>query len=71
MQIPWTSLSADTLRAVIEEFVTREGTDYGEGNVPLEHKVDTVQQQLQAGHVGLFYDVETESCTLLPIAGKS
>ena len=29
MVIPWTSLSEDALRGVIEEFITREGTEYG------------------------------------------
>ena len=64
MQIPWTSLSPATLRAVVEEFITREGTDYGEQATPLDHKVDAVMAQLKQGSVAIFYDGETETVTL-------
>lgn len=64
MQIPWTSLSPQTLRAVIEEFITREGTDYGEHEVALSHKVDAVMGQLKQGSVAIFFDDETETVTL-------
>ena len=67
MQIPWTSLSPPTLRAVVEEFITREGTDYGEHEAPLSHKVDAVISQLKAGSVGIFFDDETETVTLQPV----
>ena len=30
MIIPATQLQTDTLTAILEEFITREGTDYGE-----------------------------------------
>ena len=46
MIIPHRMLSPDTLRGVIEAFVTREGTDYGVQEVPLDIKVYQVQQQL-------------------------
>jgi uncharacterized protein YheU (UPF0270 family) len=64
VHIPWTSLSPSTLRAVIEEFITREGTDYGEHEVPLAHKVDAVMAQLKQGSVAIFFDDETETVTL-------
>lgn len=67
MQIPWTSLSPQTLRAVVEEFITREGTDYGEHETPLSHKVDAVMDQLKQGTVAIFFDAETETVTLQPV----
>ena len=67
VQIPWTSLSPATLRAVVEEFITREGTDYGEHETPLSHKVDTVMEQLKHGSVAIFFDEETETVTLQPV----
>jgi hypothetical protein len=39
-------LSPEALRGVIEAFVTREGTDYGAQEVPLDTKVCQVRQQL-------------------------
>jgi hypothetical protein len=42
-------LAPDTLRAVVESFVLREGTDYGLQETPLETKVAQVMAQLQRG----------------------
>ena len=36
VMVPHTELRADVLRAVIESFVLREGTDYGERELSLE-----------------------------------
>ena len=66
MMIPHQMLSPDVLRGVIEAFVTREGTDYGAQEVPLDIKVLQVQQQLDAGTAVLVYDEATESCTIQP-----
>jgi uncharacterized protein len=65
MEIPWRELSADALRGVIEEFVTREGTEYGLRDVHLETKVEQVRRQLERGEVGLYFDAATASCQLL------
>lgn len=64
--IPWTSLSADALQGVIEDYVTREGTDYGEQESSLARKVAQVQAQLRSGRVVIVFDAEAESCSLLP-----
>jgi uncharacterized protein YheU (UPF0270 family) len=49
MVIPLEKLSAEALRGVIEEFVTREGTDYGGQMYSLENKVEQVFRQLRRG----------------------
>ena len=66
MIIPHHMLSPEALHRVIEAFVTREGTDYGEHDIPLATKVLQVRQQLDAGTAVIVYDQETESCTLQP-----
>jgi hypothetical protein len=66
MEIPPSLLAPSTLRAVIEEFVTREGTDYGDRVYSLEEKVAQVEAQLLRGEVRLLFDPETESVTLAP-----
>ena len=63
--IPWSSLSNDALQGVIEDYVTREGTDYGEHESSLARKVAQVQAQLQSGRVVIVFDAEAESCSLL------
>jgi uncharacterized protein YheU (UPF0270 family) len=66
MEIPFAALSSDTLEAIIEEFITREGTDYGEREYSLAAKVEQVKQQLQRGEVIINYDAETQTCHLAP-----
>jgi uncharacterized protein YheU (UPF0270 family) len=66
MIIPQHMLSPEALHSVIEAFVTREGTDYGEHDIPLATKVLQVRQQLDAGTAVIVYDQETESWTLQP-----
>ena len=63
--VPYQSLSSDTLRAVIEEFVLREGTDYGSNVFSMDAKVGQVEGQLERGDVVITYDEETETCTLM------
>lgn len=65
LEIPWRELTESALRGVIEEFVTREGTEYGEREVPLATKVVQVQRQLERGEIVLFFDPDTASCHLL------
>jgi hypothetical protein len=65
MEIPYTELSAETLEAVIEEFITREGTDYGQQEYSLQSKIEQVKGQLQRGEVKITFDPESETCSLI------
>ena len=58
MLIPWKSLSKTALIGVVQEFVLREGTEYGVDDIPLDAKVEQVMVQLKAGEIGIFYDSE-------------
>jgi hypothetical protein len=59
--IPHSELSADALRGVIESFVLREGTDYGEKDFSLEQKVAHVMRQLERGEARVMFDPNTET----------
>ena len=61
------SLSPAALRGVVEEFVTREGTDYGHTERTLEGKVDDVMRQLERGEAKIVYDPELQSVTLIRV----
>ena len=63
--IPPEQLSADALQGVIEEFITREGTDYGAHEWSLADKVKQVHAQLRAGHAQIVFDTRAETCTLM------
>ena len=54
--VPHTELSDDALRGVVESFVLREGTDYGERDVPHEAKLAQVIRQLERGEVRIMFD---------------
>ena len=64
--IPWDSLSADALRGIIEDFVTREGTEYGAAEVSLEAKCEQVLRQLRAGRIQITFDSVKHTCSLVP-----
>ena len=61
MFVPHTELSADALRGVVESFVLREGTDYGEREFSLEQKLAHVYGQLQRGEARIVFDPNTET----------
>ena len=65
IEIPFKRLDAEILSAVIEEFILREGTDYGAWEVSLEDKISQVRGQLENGDVLITFDPRTENCTLL------
>jgi hypothetical protein len=60
------ALSPSALRAVVEEFVTRDGTD----DSSIERCIKTVIRQLDAGRVELYFDGKTETCNILPMEEK-
>lgn len=59
--IPHTELSPDALRGVIESFVLREGTEYGEREFSLDEKVAHVMRQLERGEARIVFDLVSES----------
>jgi uncharacterized protein YheU (UPF0270 family) len=68
VEIPHTELAPETLRAVVESFVLREGTDYGDRDVSLESKVADVMRQLERREAVIVFDPATESVAILPAA---
>lgn len=66
MEIPPEALSDETLRRIIEEFVLREGTDYGDREYSLDEKVQHVMGQLRARKIVITYNEQDGSVTLSP-----
>jgi uncharacterized protein len=65
MIIPYQQLSREALVGLIEEFITREGTDYGEQEIPLDLKVKQIERQLKTGEVVIVFDLASEGVSLL------
>jgi hypothetical protein len=70
VDIPMSELAPQTLQALVESFVLREGTDYGVQEVPLATKVGQVIRQLQRGEARIVFDPATESVDIRVAMGK-
>ena len=66
MIIPYEKLSPEALKGLIEEFVTRPGTDTGYTSKTLEENVDMVMKQLKLGDVVVVYDKDSQTANLVP-----
>ncbi|MDH5185376.1 MAG: YheU family protein [Gammaproteobacteria bacterium] len=64
MIIPHTELPPETLQALLEEIVTRDGTDYGEEELTTEQKVNRAMALLQNKKMFIVYSELHETCTL-------
>ena len=64
--VPYTALAADTLRAVVESYVLREGTEYGERDYSLADKVAHVMRALERGEARIIF--EPISIDIVPAA---
>lgn len=65
--IPYDELSKEALQGVIQEFITRDGTDYGEAEISLETKVHQVLNQLHAEKAVIVFDQKTQTCNIVSI----
>jgi uncharacterized protein YheU (UPF0270 family) len=68
--VPHTELSADALRGVIESFVLREGTEYGERDFTLDEKLTHVLHQLERGEAQIMFDPNTETVEIVKVKGR-
>ena len=65
VEIPHRELSEEALRGVVEAFVLREGTDYGQRDFSFEAKIAAVMRQLDRGEAVVVFDPETETVSIV------
>ncbi len=65
VEVPHDQLSPEALRGVIESYVLREGTEYGERDVALDAKVTQVLRQIERGEVQIVFDPNTETIDIV------
>jgi uncharacterized protein YheU (UPF0270 family) len=63
-RIPVNKLTQEALHDVIEEFISREGTDYGEIEAPWETKFRQAKSKLENGLAVLIFDDVTETTNI-------
>ena len=65
IEVPPEKLSDEALLGVIDEFITREGTDYGHQETSVDAKRAQVRTQLQEGDALLLFDPKTETINII------
>ena len=65
VEIPRDDLSPEALRGLIEEFVTRDGTDYGDVERSVDEKIAQVAAQLASGEARIVFDLEAETTSIV------
>jgi len=65
VQVPANAVSREGLAGLVREFVTRDGTDYGDVECTLEKKENDVMRQLARGDVVIVFDSESETFNIV------
>jgi uncharacterized protein len=66
VEVPLERVDADVVRRVAEEFVTRDGTDYGAAEKTLDQKVADVRRDLERGRATIVYDAVSDTINIVP-----
>lgn len=67
VEVPYTRLSPEARRRLVEEFVTRDTTDYGLREKSLEEKVADVMRQLECGEAAIVFDPEAQTTQIIVV----
>ncbi len=65
IEVPYERLDPETLRNMIQEFVTRDGADWGEVGGALENKVAQVMQQLRSRKVKVVFELKSQTANIV------
>jgi uncharacterized protein YheU (UPF0270 family) len=63
--VPFEKLSEEALLGLIDEFILREGTDYGRHEYSLAEKHAQVRKQLEKGTTVVVFDVNEQTASLV------
>lgn len=66
IEVPQQRLPADILQALLEEYVSRDGTDYGEREVSLEDKVTSLRSRVVNRDLRILFETESEQWDIVP-----
>jgi len=64
--IPYDSLASETLMTILDDIVSREGTDYGDYDLSAEQKRQQAMNALKGGQAVLLFDTESETIKMVP-----
>lgn len=66
IEVPYQQIAPETLRRMIQEFVTRDGADWAEAGCTLEDMVEQVLQQLRVKQVKVVFDLTSQTANIIP-----
>jgi uncharacterized protein len=65
IEVPYERIDPDALRSMVEEFVTRDGADWGDVGCALEDKVEQVLRQLSNRKVKVVFDLKSQTANII------
>jgi len=65
IEVPYEKIDPEALKKLIEEFIERDGTFYGESELPMDQRVDMVIRQLKEGKAVITWDLKTETSNIV------
>ena len=65
IEVPYAQIDPDTLRLMIQDFVSRDGADWADVGCTLEDKVEQVLRQLRNKQVKVVFDLKSQTANLV------
>jgi len=65
--VPHDRINPETLRTMVEEFVTRDWSEMTDAGCTLDEKIEQVIQQLKEDKVKVVFDLTSETCNIIPL----
>ncbi|RLB61552.1 MAG: YheU family protein [Deltaproteobacteria bacterium] len=65
IEVPYDQINPDTLRNMIQEFVSRDGADWGDAGCTLENKYEQVIKQLRDKKVKIVFDLSSQTANII------
>jgi uncharacterized protein YheU (UPF0270 family) len=65
VDVPFDALNPETLRNLVEEFVTREWSEMSDSGYSLEDKVEQVLRQLREKKVKVVFDLTSNTANIV------
>lgn len=67
VEVPYRQLKPATLRNLVEEFVSRDGADWGDAGGSMDDKIDQVMSQLRSGKVKVVFDLASQTANIVTV----
>jgi uncharacterized protein YheU (UPF0270 family) len=64
--VPLERINTETLRGMVEEFVTREWSDLTDAESTFDYKVEQVLLQFKEKRIKVVFDLISQTCNIVP-----